>query len=348
MGTNILLSLIVGVAMTAIVGSQIGPNYIEQIKIKKVQTKTINNQEIIFEGIKRYVTIKQVEPNSLQEVINAGYLDSNVNDNGFNGDYAIVVDKAKGVATITTTITDTKVHEAFLNSFTNMSKPNCTGTISNKVCSTNTFKTTFVIPNEIMHGNALLMTGIPIQATPPDSNIYKYWYDTSGTKVVLKIYNGVSWKEINLGGGAGVSIGSIETFAGVAAKIPEGYLLCNGQEVSRATYKDLFDVIGTTYGSTSGTTFKVPDLRGEFIRGFDAGRNVDIGRIFGSGQTDMFKSHAHRVGGTFNYLNTSPSGVMEGTSDVVIKWVSEYKDTNNIGGVETRPRNIAMNYIIKY
>jgi phage-related tail fiber protein len=34
----------------------------------------------------------------------------------------------------------------------------------------------------------------------------------------------------------------------------------------------------TTYGSTSGTTFKVPDLRGEFIRGFDAGRGVDSGR----------------------------------------------------------------------
>ncbi|MDN5097970.1 hypothetical protein O8C85_05445 [Aliarcobacter butzleri] len=206
MGTNILLSLIVGVAMTAIVGSQIGPNYIEQIKIKKVQTKTINNQNIIFEGIKRYVTIKQVEPNSLQEVINAGYLDPNVNDNGFNGNYAIVVDKAKGVATITTTITDTSVHEAFLNSFTNMSKPSCTGVISNKVCSTNTFKTTFVIPNEVMHGNALLMTGVPIQATPPDSNIYKYWYDTSSGKAILKIHDGSSWKEVQLGGSSEDSV----------------------------------------------------------------------------------------------------------------------------------------------
>ena len=96
MGTNILLSLIVGVAMTAIVGSQIGPNYIEQIKIKKVQTKTINNQEIIFEGIKRYVTIKQIEPNSLQDVINAGYLNPNVNDNGFTGGYTIYVPSLPG------------------------------------------------------------------------------------------------------------------------------------------------------------------------------------------------------------------------------------------------------------
>ncbi|MDH1976522.1 phage tail protein [Aliarcobacter butzleri] len=342
MGTNILLSLIVGVAMTAIVGSQIGPNYIEQIKIKKVQTKTINNQEIIFEGIKRYVTIKQIEPNSLQDVINAGYLNPNVNDNGFTGGYTIDVDKAKGVATITTTITDKSVHEAFLNSFTNMSKPSCTGVISNKVCSTNTFKTTFVIPNEVMHGNALLMTGVPIQATPPDSNIYKYWYDTSGTKVVLKIYDGSSWKEINLGGGS-VSIGSIETFAGVAAKIPEGYLLCNGQEISRTAYKDLFDVIGTTYGAGDGsTTFNVPDLRGEFIRGFDAGRGVDSGRILGSWQVDELKSHKHSY--FFGGEGVSSSIGASHTSNIY----SSYGNTAATGGIETRPRNIAMNYIIKH
>ena len=201
-----------------------------------------------------------------------------------------------------------------------------------------------------MHGNALLMTGIPIQATPPDSNSNKYWYDTSGSKVVLKIYDGASWKEINLGGGAGVSIGSIETFAGIAAKIPEGYLLCNGQEVSRTTYKDLFDVIGTTYGSTSGTTFKVPDLRGEFIRGFDNGRGVDNGRVFGSSQVDMIKSHNHDVKGIFNQYNTTLYGVGNGTKSVLFNWSSKVgvTETNIGGGTETRPRNIAMNYIIKY
>lgn len=340
MGMNTILILIAGIVMSTMVASQVAPSIVEGVKVKKTQVQTINNQEVIFEAIKRYTTIKQVAPTSIQDLIDAGYLEANVNNNGFGEEYTINVDKALGVATITTEIKDPKVQEAFLNSFTSMSKPTCTGTIVDGVCSSNEFKTTFVIPNEVMHGNALLMTGIPIQATPPDSNINKYWYDTSGTKVVLKIYDGASWKEINLGGGAGVSIGSIETFAGVAAKIPEGYLLCNGQEVSRTTYKDLFDVIGTTYGSTSGTTFKVPDLRGEFIRGFDAGRGVDSGRVFGSWQVDEFKSHNHNQG-AYNYgawaaMGSALGGYMQGTT------------TGYAGGVETRPRNIAMNYIIKY
>ena len=252
MGMNMILTIIAGIVMTTMVGTQVAPNIIDQIKVKKTQVQTINNQEVIFEAIKRYTTLKQVAPTSIRDLIDEGYLEANVNNNGFGEEYTINIDKALGVATITTTIVDPKVQEVFLNSFTSMSKPTCTGTIVDGVCSSNEFKTTFVLPNEVMHGNALLMTGIPIQATPPDSNINKYWYDTSGSKVVLKIYDGASWKEINLGGGAGVSIGSIETFAGVAAKIPEGYLLCNGQEVSRTTYKDLFDVIDTTYGAGDG------------------------------------------------------------------------------------------------
>ena len=351
MGMNMILTLIVGIVMTTMVGTQVAPSIIDQIKVKKTQVQTINNQEVIFEAIKRYTTLKQVAPTSIQDLIDEGYLEANVNNNGFGEEYTINIDKALGVATITTTIEDPKVQEAFLNSFTSMSKPTCTGTIVDGVCSSNEFKTTFVLPNEVMHGNALLMTGIPIQATPPDSNINKYWYDTSSGKATLKLFDGASWIKVDLGGsGGGVSIGSIETFAGVAAKIPEGYLLCNGQEVSRTTYKDLFDVIGTTYGSSTGTTFKVPDLRGEFIRGFDNSRGVDSGRTFGSWQVDDFKSHRHN----FNYNSSMGYGPSWGPSSTLAQATYSgltYTNNNtntNTGGVETRPRNIAMNYIIKY
>ncbi len=135
-----------------------------------------------------------------------------------------------------------------------------------------------------------------------------------------------------------------------SGKIPEGYLLCNGQEVSRTTYKDLFDVIGTTYGSSTGTTFKVPDLRGEFIRGFDNSRGVDSGRTFGSWQVDDFKSHRHN----FNYNSSMGYGPSWGPSSTLAQATYSgltYTNNNtntNTGGVETRPRNIAMNYIIKY
>lgn len=66
---------------------------------------------------------------------------------------------------------------------------------------------------------------------------------------------------------------------------PAGWLKANGAAVSRTTYAALFAAIGTTFGSGDGsTTFNLPDLRGEFIRGWDDGRGVDSGRGFGSFQ----------------------------------------------------------------
>ena len=199
MGMNTILMLIAGIIMSTMVASQVAPSIVEGVKVKKTQVQTINNQEVIFEAIKRYTTIKQVAPTSIQDLIDAGYLEANVaNDNGFGEEYTINVDKALGVATITTTIKDPKVQEAFLNSFMGTSKPT-------RVGATNNFETKYVLPNEVMHGNALLMTGIPIQATQPDSNINKYWYDTSSGKATLKLYDGTSWVEVKLGGRSEIS-----------------------------------------------------------------------------------------------------------------------------------------------
>jgi microcystin-dependent protein len=76
--------------------------------------------------------------------------------------------------------------------------------------------------------------------------------------------------------------------------VPNGWLKADGSAVSRATYSRLFTAIGTTYGSGDGsTTFNLPDLRGQFIRGFDDGAGVDSGRVLGSTQTDQNKSHTH-------------------------------------------------------
>jgi microcystin-dependent protein len=61
-------------------------------------------------------------------------------------------------------------------------------------------------------------------------------------------------------------VGTIHMFAGATA--PDGTLLCDGSAVSRTTYADLFNVIGTKYGAGDGsTTFNVPDLRGKFPMG---------------------------------------------------------------------------------
>lgn len=75
---------------------------------------------------------------------------------------------------------------------------------------------------------------------------------------------------------------------------PAGWLKANGASVSRVAYAELFAAIGTTYGAGDGfTTFNLPDLRGEFIRGWDDGRGVDGGRELGAVQSGAIQSHTH-------------------------------------------------------
>ncbi|AXP07711.1 putative tail-fiber protein [Sinorhizobium phage phiM6] len=77
---------------------------------------------------------------------------------------------------------------------------------------------------------------------------------------------------------------------------PTGYLECSGAAVSRTTYSDLFAVIGTVFGAGDGsTTFNLPNLRGEFVRGWDNGRGIDTGRVFGSAQAANISSHTHAI-----------------------------------------------------
>ena len=90
---------------------------------------------------------------------------------------------------------------------------------------------------------------------------------------------------------AGVPTGSV--FCMAVATVPTGYFECNGQSLNRNTYAALFAVIGTQYGAANNTTFKVPDLRGEFVRGFDNGKGVDSGRSVASSQGDQNAYHRH-------------------------------------------------------
>jgi len=192
----------------------------------------------------------------------------------------------------------------------------------------------------------------------------------------------------------GVPTGSV--FCMAVATVPTGYLECNGQSVSRTTYSALFAVIGTQYGSASGSTFKVPELRGEFIRGFDNGRGADSGRSIGSHQSNDNAQHTHThthnhaislttstktlrgtvqqiaetyaVSGTatgvfsklgnFNSngtpvtIDTTPAGgfAMNADHDHTVSGNTGNQSSSNTGPSgtsESRPRNIAMMYIIK-
>jgi microcystin-dependent protein len=119
------------------------------------------------------------------------------------------------------------------------------------------------------------------------------------------------------------------------AAAPAGWLVCDGSLKLRATYAALFAAIGVLYGAGDGaTTFALPDLRGEFLRGLDGGRNVDAGRALGSAQADAFKSHTHSMGLALSqaaFTAQNPALLANGSAQ-----------TAATGGAETRPRNIAL------
>lgn len=83
----------------------------------------------------------------------------------------------------------------------------------------------------------------------------------------------------------GIPVGMINYYA--AANVPVGWLKCDGSMISKVAYPQLFDKIGYTYGG-SGNDFRLPQLMGEFIRGWDGGRGVDANRQFGSWQKGTF------------------------------------------------------------
>ncbi|WP_017517032.1 phage tail protein [Pseudomonas nitroreducens] len=105
--------------------------------------------------------------------------------------------------------------------------------------------------------------------------------------------------------------GLIASFARSTA--PTGWLKANGAAISRAAYAELFAAIGTQYGAGDGfTTFNLPDLRGEIIRGWDDGRGLDGGRVFGSVQACAIQSHGHAAdaasSGSHNHNGTANAG----------------------------------------
>lgn len=85
--------------------------------------------------------------------------------------------------------------------------------------------------------------------------------------------------------------GTIVAFAGNTA--PNTWFEADGSAKSRATYSNLFNAIGTTFGAANTSTFNIPDLRGEFVRGWDHGRGIDTGRTLGSFQDQSVIAHTH-------------------------------------------------------
>jgi microcystin-dependent protein len=188
----------------------------------------------------------------------------------------------------------------------------------------------------------------------------------TGTNIytVAKFIGG--WSSLGNSSSGSTMAGEITAWAG--SVLPAGALWCDGASYNRTAYPALFARIGTAYGTASGTTFNVPDLRGVILRGVDgtAGRDPDkaarvalnaggnTGNNVGSYQSDAFQGHWHNVYGdnaaggltsglirpgifvnpTMTSANTAREPINDGANGV--------PRTSN----ETRPKNVNVNYII--
>tara|TARA_Y100000996_G_scaffold362195_2_gene305413 strand:+ start:4956 stop:5918 length:963 start_codon:yes stop_codon:yes gene_type:complete len=192
----------------------------------------------------------------------------------------------------------------------------------------------------------------------------------NNTTTEFEGYNGSAWGGL----ASGVPVGTI--LAHAANTPPTGFLECNGSNISRSTYATLFSAISTTFGVGDGSsTFALPDLRGQFIRGWANTGSTDASRVFGSTQTDQNKNHTHTTDSTsltggirkisegFG-AGGSATGVFTKTADgnntitgssstspvggVDFDGTHTHTISSSGGGTEARPTNLALMYIIKF
>jgi hypothetical protein len=179
-------------------------------------------------------------------------------------------------------------------------------------------------------------------------------------------------------GGGGAEPGMIAPFAGYLAKMPYGWLACDGRALRSVDYPALYAIIGTTYGNGSsgagagdGTDFNLPNLNGQFVRGADAGR-FGSGHELGSvqefstaapynpiniGSTSSGGQHSHPALLTSHILHSDGSirGGLIGSQNIVglvptTESNGNHFHTGTLGGgdAETYPRYRALIYCIRF
>lgn len=141
----------------------------------------------------------------------------------------------------------------------------------------------------------------------------------------------------------------------------QGWMLCDGRYIKAESHFELYAVIGTLYGKQNSgidLEFRIPDYRGLFLRGVDAGAGMDpdagnrlnptgnnTANVVGSLQCDSLQDHTHK------YDITKPAGISQTGSaagTTITSKPTSSPDSPARTSSETRPKNIAVNYIIKF
>ncbi|EFG7826865.1 tail fiber protein [Escherichia coli] len=155
-------------------------------------------------------------------------------------------------------------------------------------------------------------------------------------------------ENLGLGEGSALPVGVPVPWP--SATPPTGWLKCNGAPFSAEEYPELAKVYPTN---------ELPDLRGEFIRGWDDGRGVDGGRVVLTGQSQSVQQHTHGLAmayssesGYKDKLGAGPNSDMIPIKDMIKVTTftgsgEYYLKANDSTGVETRPRNVAFNFIVR-
>lgn len=139
--------------------------------------------------------------------------------------------------------------------------------------------------------------------------------------------------------------------SGTSNTVPNGFLLCNGSQVSRTVYSRLFSVIGTTYGIGDGsTTFTLPDFVGAVPRGAgtSSGYTQNVTVTLGSKDNDAIQDHTHTINAIYQ-PNGTVAGI--GSSGNLGNTIQQsFTSTNHSGTTanETRMKNVGVNFFIKF
>lgn len=230
---------------------------------------------------------------------------------------------------------------------------------------------TLTLPNTTSPTNYILrridntINSVRIQTAGIDRIKYNQNINANGYSFFYLFGAGDYWQIVSDGVGSWfdidrkdkVSIGTTKFITSIVTP-SGGYLVANGSELNRNDYPFLWNFAqqsgmlvteanrtGNEGAFTTGdgsTTFRIPDLRGEFLRTLDNGRGIDTDRVAGRWQEDEFKSHTHDI------TPMSPENAV--TNLGIVAWSSRrevIKETEPSGGEETRPRNIAYPLYIK-